>query len=230
MRTTVSIVLLAVVILGFGLSLLDVPFAERKSQIGDYYIVNGRDQTGATNIVTSVVLDYRGFDTLGEITVLFVAALGLGAVMAAAGGRRERPSTTEPPSLVLRTGTNVLFPLLILFGVYIFVHGHLTPGGGFQGGAIIASAFLLVYLCCRERRINLARKTAADSLGGIVFVGLGLVGLAVGSRYFLSDFLPKGSLDTLFSAGMIPIIYIAIGIKVGAELAGVIDDLLEETE
>jgi multicomponent Na+:H+ antiporter subunit B len=69
-----------------------------------------------------------------------------------------------------------------------------------------------------------------ESLGGLVFIVIGLVGLAVGGHYFLSNYLPKGEVNSLFSAGVIPMIYIAIGFKVGSELAGVIDHLVEESE
>ena len=174
-----------------------------------------------------MVLNYRGFDTLGEVTVLFLAAIGLVAVLATLKKKEKRK--IEPSSLILRTGCRFLFPLILLFGAYIFIHGHLTPGGGFQGGAIIASAFILVYLGCRGRRISKTWSSITESLGGLIFVIIGLVGLAVGGHYFLSNFLPKGELNTLFSAGIIPIIYIAIGFKVGSELAGVIDNLMEES-
>jgi multicomponent Na+:H+ antiporter subunit B len=229
MRTIVSIILLAIVALGIGVCLLEVPFGVPKTEVGDYYIENGRDQTGAANIVTAVVVGYRAFDTLGEITVLFVAALGLGAVLAAAGGGTRRREI-EPASLVLLTGSKLLFPLIMLFGAYVFIHGHLTPGGGFQGGAIVASAFLLVYLGSQGRRINKVWNTVTESLSGLVFVVIGLFGLTVGGRCFLSNFMPTGALNTLFSAGIIPIIYVAVGFKVGSELAGVIDNLVEETQ
>jgi len=121
-----------------------------------------------------------------------------------------------------------LFPLILVFGSYIFIHGHLTPGGGFQGDAIIASGFLLVYLGCRERRISRVASNLAESLGGLTFVVVGLFGLVFGG-YFLLNFLPKGTVNALFSAGIIPIIYIAIGFKVGSELASIIDNLIEES-
>lgn len=228
MRTAFAIVLLAVVGLGVGLAILDVPFGEPKTEVGGYYIERGREDTGATNTVTAVVVGYRAFDTLGEVTVLFVAALGLGAVLAAGGGETKRRDV-EPASLVLLTGSRLLFPLIMLFGAYVFLHGHLTPGGGFQGGAVVASAFLLLYLGSRGRRVARTWRTAAESLSGIVFVVVGLVGLAVGGRFFLSNFLPPGTLNSLFSAGIIPIVYAAVGFKVGSELAGVIHDLVEET-
>ncbi len=228
MRRIISILLLGIIALGITLSLAKIPFGTPKTKVGRYYIDKGVEETGATNIVTSVVVNYRAFDTLGEVTVLFIAAIGLGAVLTT--GRRKKPERKiEPASLVLYTGCRFLFPLILLFGAYIFVHGHLTPGGGFQGGAIVASAFVLTYLGCRERRISERGSKLAESLGGLIFVIVGLVGLAVGG-YFLMNFLPKGIPNFLFSAGIIPILYIVIGVKVGSELAGIIDNLIEESE
>ena len=162
------------------------------------------------------------------MTVLFIAAIGLGAVLTT-GRKKKSKRKIEPASLVLYTGCRFLFPLILLFGAYIFIHGHLTPGGGFQGGAVIASAFVLVYLGCRGRRISERGSKLVESLGGLIFVAVGLVGLAVGGC-FLMNFLPKGIPNLLFSAGIIPIIYIAIGFKVGSELAGIIDNLMEESK
>jgi len=226
MRRIVSILLLVILAFGISLSLAKIPFGVPKTKVGRHYINEGVKETGATNIVTSVVLSYRGFDTLGEVTVLFIAAIGLGAVLTTSVKGETRK--IEPASLVLYTGCRLLFPLILVFGTYIFIHGHLTPGGGFQGGAIIASGFLLIYLGCRERRISQRASKLAESLGGLIFVVIGLLGLAFGD-FFLSNFLPKGTANTLFSAGIIPIIYIAIGLKVGSELASIIDNLIEES-
>jgi multicomponent Na+:H+ antiporter subunit B len=226
MRRIVTILLLIIVALGISLSLVKIPFGAPKTKVGRYYIEKGIEETGAANIVTSVVVGYRGFDTLGEVTILFIAAIGLGSVLTA--GVRGEKRKTQPASLVLYTGCRLLFPLILVFGTYIFIHGHLTPGGGFQGGAIIASGFLLIYLGCRERRISRIASNLAESLGGLTFVIIGLLGLVFGG-YFLLNFLPKGTVNALFSAGVIPIIYIAIGFKVGSELAGIIDNLIEES-
>ncbi|MDP8214762.1 MAG: Na(+)/H(+) antiporter subunit B [Candidatus Euphemobacter frigidus] len=227
MRKLISLILLVIIAVGLGLSLSKIPFGIPKSRVGEYYIQKGRKETGATNIVTSVVVNYRGFDTLGEVTILFTAALGVGAVLSI--GRKKNNIKHQPASLILRTGCRFLFPLILLVGAYIFIHGHLTPGGGFQGGAVVASAFLLIYLGCREIRISEQGTKVVESLAGLVFVVVGLVGLAV-SGYFLLNFLPKGIPGRLFSAGVIPVIYIAIGFKVGSELTGIIDALVEETE
>jgi multicomponent Na+:H+ antiporter subunit B len=226
MRKIISVVLLAIVAVGICVSLAKIPFGAPKPKVGRHYVEQAVEETGAANVVTSVVVSYRGFDTLGEVTVLFIAAIGLAAVLKIGRGKGV---PTEPASFVLYTGCMVLFPLILVYGSYIFIHGHLTPGGGFQGGAIIASAFVLVYLGCRERRISEKVSSTLESLGGLIFVVVGLIGLTVGG-YFLFDFLPKGAPYLLLSAGIIPVIYVAIGFKVGSELAGIIDNLIEESK
>jgi multicomponent Na+:H+ antiporter subunit B len=226
MRKIVSLILLAILLSGVIFCLTEIPFGRSLSKVREYYIDNGIKDTGATNIVTSVVVNYRGFDTLGEVTVLFLAAIGLSAVL----HQEEKKPKKEgrKSSLILYTGCRFLFPLTMLFGAYIFIHGHLTPGGGFQGGAIIASGFLLTMLgCWKWRGINKSAAKITESIGGLVFVVIGLLGLLY-SGYFLANYLPKGLPNELFSAGIIPIIYVAIGFKVGAELTGVLDRLIEE--
>jgi multicomponent Na+:H+ antiporter subunit B len=227
MKKLVVIILLAIIAGGIALSLKEIPFGIPKTKIGEYFINKGIKETGAINIVTSVVVSYRGFDTLGEITILFTAALGLGVIF---GTLRKKTNNnkTEPASLIVYTGCRFLFPIIMLVGIYIFIHGHLTPGGGFQGGAIIASAFLLMYLGCKEKRIKENVSKVVEILGGLTFLVIGIIGLTIGKE-FLFNFLPKGEPATLFSAGIIPIIYIAIGLKVGSELAGIIDNLIKES-
>lgn len=227
MRRIVTIILLVIVALGITCALVEIPFGEPKTKVGGYYIRNGSEEMGASNIVGSVVVNYRGLDTLGEVTVLFTGTIGLGAIFAT--WRKEVKRKIESASLVLYTGCRFLFPLILMFGVYIIMHGHLTPGGGFQGGAIIASAFLLLYLGCPESRISEITSKLAESTGGLTFLIIGLVGLAV-SGHFLTNFLPKGTLFSLLSAGVIPIVYIAVGVKVGSELAEIIHSLMVGSE
>jgi multicomponent Na+:H+ antiporter subunit B len=226
MRSLVAVIVLAVIAVGLAVCVADIPFGRDIGYVSGRYVGQGTQETGAANIVTSVVVSYRGFDTLGEVTVLFIAAMGLGAVLY---GRRPSGEGREKASLILTTGCRFLFPLIMVFGAYVFVHGHLTPGGGFQGGVIVASAFLLMYMGCAEKRLHKATLNAVESLAGLAFVIAGLAGLAVGG-YFLMNVLPKGTLNTLFSAGIIPVIYIAIGLKVGSELAGIVGTMMEVSE
>lgn len=228
MRKLISLILLVIIAVGVGLTLAKIPFGTSKSELGEYYIRKGRKETGATNIVASVVVNYRGFDTLGEVSILFTAALGVAAVLSNRS-KKKNDKKYQPASLILHTGCRFLFPLILLVGAYVFIHGHLTPGGGFQGGVVVASAFLLIYLGCRERRISGPDTKVVESLAGLIFVVVGLLGLAIGG-YFLLNFLPKGISGRLFSAGVISVIYIAIGLKVGSELTGIIDSLIEEAE
>ena len=235
MRKIISIIILLMIAGGLILAFSQIPFGKDKINVANYYIKKGIEETGAVNIVTSVVLNYRGFDTLGEVTVLFIAAIGLGAVLFVERKVQGKVSSSNKEdkikraSLILRAGTQLLFPLILLFSIYIFVHGHLTPGGGFQGGAVFASAFLLMYLVFPKQSINKKSSSVAESLGGLIFVGIGLLGL-IFSGHFLANFLPKGVPRTIFSAGIIPIIYIAIGFKIGFELTVIIDNLLERSK
>jgi multicomponent Na+:H+ antiporter subunit B len=224
MRRLAALALLAVLAVAFAFALAAIPFGKDKIEVGNYYIREGVRQTGATNIVTSVVVGYRGLDTLGEVTVLFVAALGVGLLLS--GGRTKGQRETIPSSVIVATGSRLLFPLILLFGIYIVLHGHLTPGGGFQGGAVIASGFLFLYLARPEQTVSRVEFRFGESLGGLIFVALGLLGIAY-SGYFLDNFLPKGNSNALVSGGTIPLIYIAIGAKVGSELARIIGDLME---
>ncbi|MBN1901410.1 Na(+)/H(+) antiporter subunit B [Candidatus Sumerlaeota bacterium] len=226
MRKIFSLIILIILALGVYICISEIPFGKPGTAVGNYYIEKGIEETGAVNIVTSIVLNYRGFDTLGEVTILFLASLGLGAILATVQNKTRGVIT--PPSLILTTACRFLFPFILMFGAYIFLHGHLTPGGGFQGGAIIASGFLLRYLGCPQKRIRQSSFVAIESLGGIAFIIIGLLGFTAGG-FFLFNFLPKGVANTLLSAGIIPLIYIAIGLKVGAEMAGIIDTLIEES-
>ncbi len=228
MRKFIGILLLLIITGGIILTLKEIPFGIPKTKIGEYFINKGIEETGATNIVTSVVVGYRGFDTLGEITILFTAAIGLGALFSMLR-KKKNIIKKEPASLIVYTGCRFLFPIIMLTGIYILFHGHLTPGGGFQGGAIIASAFLLMYLGCKGKRVKENASKVVEVIGGLTFIALGIVGLIIG-KDFLFNFLPKGEPNMLLSAGIIPIIYIAIGLKVGSELAGIIDNLIEKSE
>ncbi len=184
-------------------------------------------EDGAANVVTSIVVDYRGFDTLGEVTVLFLAVSGV--MMLLFGKRKKERKKKTEPSLIMYVGTRIAFSVILLFGIYIFVHGHLTPGGGFPGGAVIASGILGLFLGRRGYSPNHMGLKAFESLSGIAFVIIGLIGF-FSVHSFLANFLPTGIIGDLYSAGFIALIYIAVGMKVGSELAAVVDTMITDTE
>jgi multicomponent Na+:H+ antiporter subunit B len=198
-----------------------------------YYADHTAQDIGAANIVTAIVITYRGLDTLGEVTVLFLAASIVGLVLAQGrthGKTPHPPSARAPVGELLTTGARFLTPLIMLLGVYVFVNGHLTPGGGFQGGAIIASGMLLMLLADPLKHFSHGLISALESLAGIFYVVIGLLGLVLAGGFLDNRFLPTGELGSLFSAGAIPLIYSLIGLKVGAEFSSMLANLSETEE
>ncbi|MDD5255439.1 MAG: MnhB domain-containing protein [Candidatus Omnitrophica bacterium] len=124
-------------------------------------------------------------------------------------------------TLIVKRITRITVSLIFLFGVYIMLHGHLTPGGGFAGGVIIALSFIHLVLAFGKKaalkRISETTISAFESIGGVFFWSIALGGLLFSGVYFL-NFLPKGEAFSLFSAGTIVFCNIAIFLKVGAGL------------
>ncbi len=182
-------------------------------------------ETGSANIVTSVIANYRSFDTLGEVTVLFISALGVSLVLA--NEDKKRLQLNYEPNFMQRVGSKALFSIIILVGVSMAVHGHLTPGGGFPGGAMIAASMLLLYISDDNFRASIKNFKLLEGFMGSIYVIIGLVGL-FSANYFLVNFFDTGVVGQLLSGGIVPIIYIVIGLKVGSELTSIIDDFMSE--
>ena len=204
-----------------------------------YYAERTAADIGAANIVTAIVVTYRGLDTLGEVTVLFLAASIVGLVLSRnmqlpnglnAPNPPKAPPQRAPVGELLTTGTRYLVPMILLLGVYVFVNGHLTPGGGFQGGAIVASGVLMLLLADPLKKFSHGLISAIESLAGIFYVVIGLLGLLLAGGFLDNRFLPLGTLGELFSAGAIPLIYSLIGLKVGAEFSSMLADFSETEE
>ncbi|MGL1893192.1 MAG: hypothetical protein OCD02_16275 [Spirochaetaceae bacterium] len=198
-----------------------------RNDVGDLakeYLVNGAADLGAPNLVTAVVVTYRGLDTLGEVTVLFAAAAGVALVFSQFHGKK-REEEGDSPSEILETGAMVLLPLIFVFGIYIFVFGHISPGGGFQGGVIIASGVILALFGGTLKGLNHSLISFLEGLAGVSYVAVGLLGLWLAGGFLDPRFLPMGEFGSLFSAGAIPVIYSLVGIKVGSEMSGLIDGM-----
>ncbi len=125
---------------------------------------------------------------------------------------------------IVKTVTRGMAGMIFLFGVYVIVHGHLTPGGGFAGGVIVAAAFVLVFLAKGSAEaVSEAKKrhsSVAESLGIFAFWILAMIGL-IGGTFFFYNFLTKGKPFRLFSAGFIPLSNIAIGAEVAGALCAI---------
>ena len=214
---------------------LDVAPTTELSPVAEGYVTRTPEELGAQNVVTAVIVTYRGLDTLGEVTVLFIATAGIGFLLRrsvstplllradGADGRRNAAFSMTEPSEILASGAQILIPLVLIFGVYIFLHGHLTPGGGFQGGVLLAAAALLHFLSARRAHLAHEVLTFLESLSGATYVILGMLGLVFAAGFLDARLLPAGEFGRLLSAGAIPVIYSLIGLKVGAELTGILE-------
>ena len=209
--------------IGFG----QPPFVRGVEPVKDVYLEETVNNLSVSNAVTAIVVNFRGFDTLGEVTVLFLAVTALGSILYKKRHEVGERSVMFSGSKIVTSGSKLLFPAIILLGAYIFIHGHLSPGGGFQGGVVIATGFLLMLLAYENFSVGHKSLSIIESLAGIFFAGVGLLGM-LGGGTFLENFLPTGILNNLFSGGIIPLIYIAVGFKVAAELTGVIYTVLNE--
>jgi multicomponent Na+:H+ antiporter subunit B len=203
---------------------------ESLNRTASYYATQTVAETGAQNVVTAIIVTYRGLDTLGEVTVLFLTAAIVGLVLAQSKAPKGRSGSGFLPSgELLTTGTRMLVPVILLFGAYVFLNGHLTPGGGFQGGAIVASAMLLMLLSDPAERFSHRLISRIESSAGLTYVILGLLGMLFAGGFLDNRILPLGSFGSILSAGAIPLIYALIGLKVGAEFSSILTSL-EATE
>jgi multicomponent Na+:H+ antiporter subunit B len=185
-----------------------------------------------TNVVASVVFDYRGFDTLGEEFILFGSVMGVALLL-----REVREPKGGAPDNVRSDALRLLglgfVAALLVLGLYVVAHGYLTPGGGFQGGVVLASAFALVYLAgeyhAYRRLAPLPLVDFAEGMGAGGYATIGIVSLLLGGAY-LHNFGPLGTTGTLASGGSIPFLNAASALEVGAAFVLLFTEFLEELE
>jgi len=212
-----------IIIVAFGVMLYGLfdTFSgnDQLSDLSAYYAQKENvEKVQSANLVTAVVVTYRGLDTLGEVTILFLTAAIIGFFLHNKNEKRVLRENSE----IFITAARLLIPIIILVGVYIFINGHLTPGGGFQGGAVIASAVILMIMAFPEREFNSKFFTYLESTSGSVFVALAALGAVIGGGFLDNKIVPMGTFGELVSAGAIPIIYSFVGLKVGAELSSIL--------
>ncbi|GDY29646.1 MnhB domain-containing protein [Gandjariella thermophila] len=185
------------------------------------------------NVVSSVNFDQRGLDTLGEETILLGSVLG--ATVLLRPGRHETRREPQDVGRVLqvtRLGGYVMLPLALTLGLDVVIHGHLTPGGGFQGGVVLATGLHLTYVAGSYPALRRLRPVSwyeyAEALGAGTFSVLGVVGL-VTSAALLANFLPLGQFQQLFSSGTVLALSVATGCEVAAGVVVLLAAFLEQT-
>ena len=201
--------------------------------VGPYgYVLNAvaPNERHVTNVVAATTFDYRGFDTLGEEFILFAAAMGVALLLRdvrEGGGQLHRGVVDDTVRLV---GLGFV-PALLAIGLYVVAHGMITPGGGFQGGVVLASAFLLVWLAGEYRAfrritpapgVDVVKGTGA---GGYVVVGIAALLLG---HAFLRNIGPLGTAGTLASGGSMLLLNLASALEVSAAFVLIFTEFLEE--
>ena len=200
------------------------------NEVSRRYIEQGMTETGAVNIVAGMILDYRAFDTLGESNVLFIAACAVLILLKLPGSGDGEAYTTakleaeaddrmyEPKNdLILQYAATLLVPLVLLFGAYVIMNGHISPGGGFSGGAIMGAG-LILYLNAfgykKTERFFTYRTFRVVSLCALSFYACSKAYSFFTGANHLPSVITPGTPGMLFSAGLIPYLNIAVGLVV----------------
>ncbi|MCQ2519029.1 MAG: hypothetical protein MJ107_00720 [Lachnospiraceae bacterium] len=198
------------------------------NEVSERYIEKGMEETGAVNIVAGMILDYRAFDTLGESNVLFVAACAVLILLrisvekegdAAVQLEMEADDRMYEPKddIILQTTATILVPLTLLFGMYIIMNGHISPGGGFSGGAVMGAA-LILYLNAfgfeKTERFFTFKTFKAVSVCALSFYAVSKAYSFFTGANHLHSIISPGTPGKLFSAGLIPYLNLAVGLVV----------------
>ena len=193
-------------------------------------------ERATTNVTATVAYDVREFDTLGEETILVATVAGIAVLLRSAGEQRGKRGEQGARELhasrpAVRLASADVLPLGLVLGAYMTLHATETPGGGFQGGAIIASALTLIYLGWDyDTWCRLVREPASDlveSAGMLLFLGLVLVPLGFGG-VFAANWLPPGTLGQLGSGGAMFVVNFGIALAVAAGFVLIVGYVLRE--
>lgn len=185
----------------------------------------------AANVITAIVFDYRGFDTMGEELILFAAVLGTALLLREAREEEASGIRDRMESDAVRAVGLVAVAAIVLLSLQVISHGTTTPGGGFQGGVVGAAGLILVYLAgdwvAMRRAGPKPFVDAAEAGGAAGFVAVGLAMLIAGGA-FLENLLPYGRFGLLDAGGEIPIVNLFVGIEVSAAFVLLFMEFLEE--
>ncbi len=167
------------------------PDAPPHTHVAARYIQASPTEIGIPNMVTSVLADYRAFDTLGEVVVVFTAVVGV-LILLTSGEQRQQSSPanaveTMRSHMILRVVSKMLIPLMLLFALYVQFHGDYGPGGGFQAGVIFAAAIILYAMLFGLAKAQAAIKPSILRLlaafGVLLYGGVGVVSFLTGANY-----------------------------------------------
>ncbi len=189
--TVISVTTLAVIYATFDQPRVGDPAAPVHQHIAPWYLEMTREAIDIPNVVTAVLGSFRGYDTLGEVFVVFTAGIGVLFLLDKPGARHGRTQTAGPVRLrhylIPRLIGRMLIPFILLFGLYVQFHGEYGPGGGFQAGALIAASIILYSLLEGETRSlqALPRRvlTVLIAGGALLYGAVGVAGILLGGNF-----------------------------------------------
>jgi multicomponent Na+:H+ antiporter subunit B len=193
-----------------------------------YFQLHGYEETGSLNLVTAIYLDYRLLDTLFEAGILLVAVTGVSWI-AQHDNIEHNPlfmlDRFKIPELFV-SFARVIYPIVLLFGIYVIFNGHTAPGGGFQGGAILATALLILYYIDLKKKTNLNLIFTIEKFLYLLLISLASVSMLTRGEWF-TNFIPLASTSEFKSIFLITL-NLLIGAKVALGLTAIFIAFLKE--
>lgn len=193
------------------------------NEVSARYIERGLQETGAVNIVTGMILDYRAFDTLGESHVLFVATITVLVLLRKDKGKKEDNDRVYEPKndTILQKVAFILVPMIMIFGIYIILNGHISPGGGFSGGSVIGAGLILYLNAFGFAKTE--RFFTEKTYKIVSFCALSFYCLAKSYSFYtgangLESGIPLGTPGAILSSGLILPLNICVGLVVACTM------------
>lgn len=195
------------------------PTSPASTYLSPHYIEKGIDETSVPNLVTAVLADYRGYDTMFETIVVFCAGLAVLTILRRTNRKNKKISKPRPEregiDIIVQNTARLVVPPMQLFALYVIAHGHHSPGGGFQGGVILGASFILLALAydLKDTLKRFKENTVLfySALGVLIYVGIGIICLLLGENFLAyaawSNFLGITELEA-HSHGM-------LGVEIG---------------
>lgn len=213
-----------------------VPDAPTNNEVAAKYIEDGLADTGATNVVAGMILDYRAFDTLGESSVLFTAVMSVMILLRKDKDgslvndpeedkalKKEEAISVVHRDVILKTMAGIIAPFVILFGIYVVLNGHISPGGGFSGGAIIGAGLILIAQGFGSEKtkkfFNFKIFTIITSCSLLSYAALKCFSFYTGSHHIETG-IPHGIPGAILSSGFILPLNIFVGLIVACTMFG----------
>lgn len=197
-----------------------------ENEVVQRYVEEGMEEVGSVNLVSNMILGYRGFDTFGETCVLFIAATCVLVLLKKSEKEIEEEKETdwqyEPkPDMILQLITNILVPCIFLFGIYIILNGHLSPGGGFSGGATIGAGLILYVTTFgfhKTQRFFSEKTYEVAKVGALCCYSVTMSYYFYTGANAIKNIIPLGTPGNILSSGMILPINIFVGLEVACTM------------